>query len=60
VAIDEATKLGLEGNRFYHALLGELYTGNDNSVAREQFQKAINLTNAFAERESLQRKSEQL
>ena len=47
VAINEATKLGLEGNRFYHALLGELYTGYDNSLAREQFQNAINLTKCF-------------
>ena len=60
IAIEEATKLGLEGNRFYHALLGELYTGIDNPVAREQFQKAINLTITFAERESLERKLEQI
>jgi RNA polymerase sigma factor (sigma-70 family) len=56
VAIAEAIKLNLEGNRFYHALLGELYTGTDNLMAREQFQKAINLTRASSEKDSLERK----
>ena len=56
VAINEAIKLGLEGNRFYHALLGQLYTGYNNTIARQQFQKAIKLTNTFAEREALEKK----
>jgi predicted RNA polymerase sigma factor len=56
VAISEALKLNLEGNRFYYALLGELYAGTKPSLAREAFQKAINLTRASSERESLERK----
>jgi predicted RNA polymerase sigma factor len=39
-AIIEAEKLKLEGNQFYFALLGELYTDIDNEIAKQHFQKA--------------------
>jgi predicted RNA polymerase sigma factor len=53
VALKEAHKLKLEGNRFYHALLAELYTGVDRALAIIQIEKAIDLTTSTSERNSL-------
>lgn len=59
-AIKEAEKLSLTNNRFYFALLGELYTGLDNSKAEQNFQNAILLAKTPAEKNLLQKKIEGL
>ena len=56
VALDEALKLGLDDNRFYHALLGELYTSVDIKRAIRHFQLAISLSERDAEIQSLLKK----
>ncbi|KIC94057.1 RNA polymerase sigma factor [Flavihumibacter solisilvae] len=43
VALAEAEKLGLEGNHFFHLLLGELYDGMDNRKALANLRKAYDL-----------------
>ena len=53
LAIDEALKLKLAGNRFYHALLGELYSDTDTEMAATHFNLAISLTEHVAEKEPL-------
>lgn len=60
IALAEVHKLKLEGNRFYHALLAELYSGSNKLLAIENLEKAISLTNAIAEKELLSRKLEAL
>jgi RNA polymerase sigma factor (sigma-70 family) len=42
-AIQEATKLGLNENHFYHTLLGNLNIGIDNKKAILHFERAFNL-----------------
>jgi RNA polymerase sigma-70 factor (ECF subfamily) len=54
-AIPEALKLGLTGDRFYWALLGELHTG---AAARGYFRRALRLARSNAERALLMRKLE--
>ncbi|HXS37205.1 MAG TPA: sigma-70 family RNA polymerase sigma factor [Flavipsychrobacter sp.] len=49
-AIHEAEGLNLEGNLFYHSLLGELYTGLINEKAIYHFEKALTLTETIAEK----------
>lgn len=55
-AIQAAEKLELTDNHFYFALLGELYTGIDNTKAKNHFAKAISLAKTPAEQETLRRK----
>ena len=55
-AIREAEKLNLENNRFYHALLGELYSGIDKKAAGAHFVKAIQLAKTTTDRQILQKK----
>jgi len=55
-AIEEAEKLQLSGNLFYHSLLGELYTGVDNKQARQHFIQALELAGSAAERAVLEKK----
>jgi RNA polymerase sigma factor (sigma-70 family) len=59
-AIIEAEKLKLDNNRFYFALLGELYTGIDNEIAKEHLQKAYSLAKTPADKHVIQRKIDQL
>lgn len=59
-AIREAEKLKLEGNHFYFALLGELYTGIDNQKAKQHFQKAALLAKRPADRQALRRSADAL
>ncbi|RFM26273.1 RNA polymerase sigma factor [Deminuibacter soli] len=59
-AIAEAEKLQLTGNQFYFALLGELYTGIDNSKAKEHFAQAIALAKNPADKEQLRKKMERV
>jgi RNA polymerase sigma-70 factor (ECF subfamily) len=49
-AIPEAEGLKLEGNMFYHSLLGELYMGVDDRVAIGHFERAVALASTEAER----------
>ena len=59
-AITEAEKLNLTGNHFYFTLLGELYSGIDNSKARQHFQQAISLAKTQTDKETIQRKIQHL
>ncbi|NRF42019.1 RNA polymerase sigma factor [Pedobacter foliorum] len=49
-AIIAAEKLNLSNNHLYHALLGNLYTGIDNAIARSHFQTALKLTKSKADK----------
>jgi len=55
-AITAAEKLQLTGNQFYYALLGELYTGINNSTALQHFTTAQTLAKTHADKQALQRK----
>lgn len=57
-AIAEAEKLNLTDNHFYFTLLGELYTGIDNSKAKQHFQKALSLAQTTADITAIQKKIE--
>jgi RNA polymerase sigma-70 factor (ECF subfamily) len=57
-AIPEAEGLGLDGNLFYHSLLGELYCGIDNQRAAAHFQRALALAGTDAEKAVLAAKLE--
>jgi RNA polymerase sigma-70 factor (ECF subfamily) len=49
-AIIEAEKIGLTDNHLYHSLLGELYTGLDNTKAISHFQHALTLAKSSADK----------
>jgi predicted RNA polymerase sigma factor len=53
VAIKEAEKLKLENNRYYFALLGELYTGLDIQKAKQHFDVAIQLAKTTADKKAI-------
>jgi predicted RNA polymerase sigma factor len=55
-ALAEALKLKLEGNPYYFALLGELYTGSDDTRARECYLQAASLAKSEADRQALIKK----
>jgi RNA polymerase sigma factor (sigma-70 family) len=55
-AIPEAEGLRLEGNLFYHSLLGELYTGIDDCRAVEHLQRALSLAGSAPEQAVLRAK----
>jgi RNA polymerase sigma-70 factor (ECF subfamily) len=55
-AIVEAEKLGLSDNQFYYALLGDLYSGIDDVVARHHFEKAFVLAKSPKDREALRKR----
>ncbi|MEO8471577.1 MAG: DUF6596 domain-containing protein [Chryseolinea sp.] len=55
-ALIEAKKLRLENNHFYFTLLGELYTGIDNSKARESFLKALSIAKTQTNKQTIQNK----
>jgi RNA polymerase sigma factor (sigma-70 family) len=58
-AIAEAEELELNGNLFYHSLLGELYTGVDKKKARRHLEQALELAGTPAERAILEKKIKQ-
>jgi RNA polymerase sigma-70 factor (ECF subfamily) len=60
VAITEAEKLHLGNNRFYHVLLGELYTGVNNEKAKKHFITAISLMKSDSEKQVVTKKLEEL
>jgi RNA polymerase sigma-70 factor (ECF subfamily) len=49
-AIIEAEKIKLTDNHLYHSLLGELYTGIDNTKAISHFQNALTLAKSTADK----------
>lgn len=59
-AISEAEKLNLTGNHFYFTLLGELYIGIDNIKAKENFEKAVSLARTITDKQTIQKKIENL
>ena len=58
LALAEALKLRLEGNPYYYALLGELYTGIDDRKAVASYEQAILLAKTDADRLALKKKAE--
>jgi RNA polymerase sigma factor (sigma-70 family) len=59
-AILEAEKLNLNSSHFYFTLLGELYTGIDNTKARQHFQTAVSLAKTTTDKQIIQRKMNNL
>ena len=55
-AITEAEKLQLNRNHYYFVLLGELYTGIDNTKASDHFNKALSMAKTQADKQSIRRK----
>jgi RNA polymerase sigma-70 factor (ECF subfamily) len=55
-AIKEAEKLNLINNHFYHTLLGELYTGIDNSKARSCFETALGIAKSATDKKIINKK----
>jgi RNA polymerase sigma factor (sigma-70 family) len=53
-AIKQAEKLGLENNRYYFMLLGELYKDIDRTKSGECFLKAYNMAKTAAEKNIIQ------
>jgi RNA polymerase sigma factor (sigma-70 family) len=49
-AIEEAEKINLTGNHLYHSLLGELYTGIDNSKALAHWKQALQLAKSATDK----------
>ena len=59
-AIIEAEKLNLTGNHFYYTLLGELYKNIDNHKAKLHFQKALSLAKTQTDKQTIQKKIDNL
>jgi RNA polymerase sigma factor (sigma-70 family) len=59
-AIAEAEKLKLTDNHFYFTLLGELYRDIDNSKSKVNFQKALSLARNNTDRQTIQRRIDDL
>lgn len=59
-AIAEAEALLLDNNPYYHALLGELYHGLDNTIAKHEFERALQLTRTKPNREAIRKKIDSL
>jgi RNA polymerase sigma factor (sigma-70 family) len=59
-AIKEAEKLALSDHHLYFLLLGELYTGVDNTKAGQLFQKALSLARTQSDRQTIQKKIDRL
>lgn len=59
-AIIEAEKLNLKDNHFYFTLLGDLYSTIDNKKAKQNFEKAFSLAKTQADKQTIQKKLDQL
>lgn len=59
-AIKEAEKLQLLNNHFYFVLLGELYTGIDNTKAKQNFKAAFALAKTQTDKQTIQKKIDTL
>ena len=55
-AIIEAEKLNLNTNHFYYTLLGELYEKVDRDKAKQNFQKALSLAKSETDKQTIQKK----
>ncbi len=55
-AITEAEKLQLDGNHYYFVLLGELYSGIDDTKAAEHFKKALSMAKTQADKQSIRKR----
>jgi len=55
-AIIEAEKLNLNNDQFYRTLLGDLYTDLDNQKAKQNFEQALSLAKADADKIVLSKK----
>lgn len=60
VAILEAEKLKLENNHFYYTLLGELYLSIDPNKAKAHFEKALAIAKTQTDKQTIQKKIDQL
>jgi predicted RNA polymerase sigma factor len=60
LAIKEAEKLDLPENQYYFALLGDLYTGINDNLAKEYYQKTLKLVKTELERKNIQKRLERL
>jgi RNA polymerase sigma-70 factor (ECF subfamily) len=59
-AIPEAEKLKLTNNHYYYTLLGELYMDIDNTKAKANFQTAYSLAKTQTDKQTIQKKLEEL
>ena len=59
-AIKEAEKLNMQDSHFYFALLGELYTGDNNEKARQNLLKAIALSRSDSGKKAFQSKLDKI
>lgn len=59
-AIVEAEKLKLNDNHFFFTLLGELYTDIDNEQARKHYEQALTLSKTGTDRQTIQKKIDNL
>jgi RNA polymerase sigma-70 factor (ECF subfamily) len=59
-AIIEAKKIDLIDNHLYHALLGELYNGVDNTQSLAHLQQALSLARSASDRNIIAQKIAQL
>jgi len=55
-AISEAEKLNLKDNHFYYLLLGELYSGLDNSKAEQNLLNALSIAKTNSDKNSIRKK----
>ena len=59
-AIAETEKLALSDNLFYHSLLGNLYTDNNNIKAIQHFQTALQLSKSISDKATITKNIERL
>jgi RNA polymerase sigma-70 factor (ECF subfamily) len=59
-AIKEAELLKLEDNHFYFTLLGELYKETDCEKARMNFIKALSIAKTVTDKQTIQKKLDDL
>lgn len=59
-AIVEAEQLALTNNLFYHSLLGNLYTDNDNRKAIQHFRTALQLTKSISDKATINKNIDRL
>jgi RNA polymerase sigma-70 factor (ECF subfamily) len=55
-ALQEAEKLQLTTSHFYYALLGELFSGVNDDLARQQYEKALSICKTESERQLILQK----
>ena len=58
--IKEAEKLDLDDNQFYHALLGNLYSGVDDAKALDRYKRALGLASSIADKATIRKNIREL